>query len=47
MPGTHLHLYGKAPRSGRKTGHVTVRCDDPVALRERVATLEQLIAAAG
>src|SRR5262249_49148193 len=24
-PGAHLHLYGKAPRPGRKVGHVTVR----------------------
>ena len=23
-PGAHLHLYGKAPRPGRKLGHVTV-----------------------
>jgi 5-(carboxyamino)imidazole ribonucleotide synthase len=45
VPGAHLHLYGKAPRPGRKTGHVTVRCDDPVTLLERVTTLERLIAA--
>ena len=24
IPGAHLHLYGKAPRPGRKLGHVTV-----------------------
>jgi len=24
LPGTHLHLYGKKPRPGRKLGHVTV-----------------------
>lgn len=23
-PGAHVHLYGKAPRAGRKIGHVTV-----------------------
>lgn len=23
-PGTHLHLYGKKPRPGRKIGHITV-----------------------
>jgi len=23
LPGVHLHLYGKAPRPGRKLGHVT------------------------
>jgi 5-(carboxyamino)imidazole ribonucleotide synthase len=25
VPNAHLHLYGKAPRPGRKLGHVTVR----------------------
>ena len=24
IPRLHLHLYGKAPRPGRKLGHVTV-----------------------
>ena len=24
VPGARLHLYGKAPRPGRKLGHVTV-----------------------
>ena len=29
LPGTHLHLYGKAAaRPGRKMGHVTVVSDD-------------------
>ncbi len=27
IPGAHLHDYGKAPRPGRKIGHVTVHCD--------------------
>jgi 5-(carboxyamino)imidazole ribonucleotide synthase len=45
VPGAHLHLYGKAPRPGRKVGHVTVRCDDPAVLAERFAALERLIAA--
>jgi 5-(carboxyamino)imidazole ribonucleotide synthase len=44
MPGAHLHLYGKAPRPGRKVGHVTVRCDDAAQLAERVAAIERLIA---
>jgi len=43
-PGAHLHLYGKAPRPGRKVGHVTVRCDDPAARDRSVAALERLIA---
>ena len=28
IPGAHLHLYGKAPRPGRKLGHVTLRARD-------------------
>jgi 5-(carboxyamino)imidazole ribonucleotide synthase len=27
-PGARLHLYGKAPRPGRKLGHVLVLTDD-------------------
>src|SRR4051794_6081555 len=27
-PDAHLHLYGKAPRRGRKLGHVTLRGED-------------------
>jgi 5-(carboxyamino)imidazole ribonucleotide synthase len=34
-PGTHLHLYGKASRPGRKLGHVTVTAPDPDT-RDRV-----------
>ena len=37
LPGAHLHLYGKAPRPGRKVGHVTLL--DPVE-----ATVERLTA---
>jgi 5-(carboxyamino)imidazole ribonucleotide synthase len=43
IPGTHLHLYGKEPRPGRKLGHVTVRADDPEELRERLAALRGAI----
>jgi 5-(carboxyamino)imidazole ribonucleotide synthase len=43
IPGAHLHLYGKAPRPGRKVGHVTVRCDDPAALTPRLAAVERLV----
>jgi len=24
LPNAHVHLYGKAPRPGRKVGHVTL-----------------------
>ena len=33
IPGAHLHLYGKAPRPGRKLGHVTVRAETAAELR--------------
>ncbi|MCW3055687.1 MAG: phosphoribosylaminoimidazole carboxylase, ATPase subunit [Chthonomonadales bacterium] len=28
MPDTHLHLYGKESRPGRKLGHITLRAED-------------------
>jgi 5-(carboxyamino)imidazole ribonucleotide synthase len=39
VPGAHLHDYGKAPRPGRKVGHVTVTAGDAEELRGRVARL--------
>jgi 5-(carboxyamino)imidazole ribonucleotide synthase len=33
-PGGHWHDYGKAPRDGRKVGHATLRCDDPLQLAD-------------
>ncbi|HLN17824.1 MAG TPA: 5-(carboxyamino)imidazole ribonucleotide synthase [Acidimicrobiales bacterium] len=35
VDGAHVHLYGKAPRPGRKLGHVTVCGDDPADVRSR------------
>ncbi|MEZ4570034.1 MAG: 5-(carboxyamino)imidazole ribonucleotide synthase [Thermomicrobiales bacterium] len=43
VPNSHLHLYRKSPRPGRKVGHITVRSDEPEALRDGVAALENLI----
>jgi 5-(carboxyamino)imidazole ribonucleotide synthase len=43
IPDTHLHLYGKLPRPGRKVGHATVRGPDPGTLQERLARLRSLI----
>jgi 5-(carboxyamino)imidazole ribonucleotide synthase len=34
-PGVKVHMYGKAPRPGRKIGHVTVCGDAPDSLRDR------------
>ena len=39
LPGSRVHLYGKAPRAGRKVGHVTLL--DPVE-----ETVERLTALA-
>ena len=39
IPDAHLHLYGKAPRPGRKVGHITVRAQSERELAERVTAL--------
>ena len=39
LRGAHVHLYGKAPRPGRKIGHVNCRADDPQAARPRLEAL--------
>jgi 5-(carboxyamino)imidazole ribonucleotide synthase len=44
VPDAHLHWYGKAPRAGRKVGHITVRAPDTETLATRVAELERIIA---
>lgn len=36
VPGAHLHLYGKAPRPGRKLGHVTVAIEHRAAVERLV-----------
>lgn len=43
IPGAHLHDYGKAPRPGRKLGHVNLRADSPEALAEAMARLRPLL----
>jgi 5-(carboxyamino)imidazole ribonucleotide synthase len=40
--GAHVHLYGKAPRPGRKIGHVTVLAETRAHLQERLAELRLL-----
>lgn len=37
VPGAHVHLYGKAPRAGRKLGHVTLVDTGEDAIAEVVA----------
>ncbi|MBZ9538970.1 5-(carboxyamino)imidazole ribonucleotide synthase [Modicisalibacter tunisiensis] len=43
IPGTRWHDYGKAPRPGRKIGHVTVLAADEAQLAERIAAVEALL----
>jgi 5-(carboxyamino)imidazole ribonucleotide synthase len=43
IPGAHLHDYGKAPRAGRKLGHVTVLADDPNTLDERIDAVRAIL----
>lgn len=45
VPGAHLHRYGKAPRRGRKVGHVTVTGADPDELALRVAAVRGVLPA--
>ena len=39
VSNTHLHLYGKSPRPGRKLGHVTVRAEKLEKLQQRLSEL--------
>lgn len=43
IPGCHWHDYDKAPRAGRKLGHVTVTAATEQALEQRCAQLEKLL----
>ena len=40
VPGAHVHLYGKAPRPGRKLGHVTLVGAGDAAIAEASSWLE-------
>ncbi len=42
IPDTHVHLYGKAPRKGRKVAHVTVRSQTAEAMVASVSALVRL-----
>jgi 5-(carboxyamino)imidazole ribonucleotide synthase len=42
VEGAHLHLYGKAPRPGRKVGHITVTAPTREKLEARVRELLRL-----
>jgi 5-(carboxyamino)imidazole ribonucleotide synthase len=42
VPGAHLHDYAKAPRPGRKLGHITVTAPDLATLETRLAEIAPL-----
>jgi len=42
-PGAHYHGYGKAPRPGRKVGHITLRAYDPGAVEAGLQRLLPLV----
>jgi len=43
VPSAHLHVYGKAPRPGRKVGHVTVTADTAAARDDRLTALRPIV----
>lgn len=43
LKNTHLHLYGKASRGGRKLGHVTICDASAQMLQERLSQLHKLM----
>ena len=43
IPDTHLHLYGKSSREGRKVGHATIRSGSETALESSVEQLLKLV----
>ncbi|MEI6231977.1 MAG: 5-(carboxyamino)imidazole ribonucleotide synthase [Planctomycetota bacterium] len=43
VPGAHLHLYRKAPKPGRKLGHITLVGEDPADREERLEALLNLV----
>jgi 5-(carboxyamino)imidazole ribonucleotide synthase len=42
IPHAHLHLYGKAPRPGRKLGHITLCADNSNSLQRHLAMLPDI-----
>ncbi|MGH7171812.1 MAG: 5-(carboxyamino)imidazole ribonucleotide synthase [Gemmataceae bacterium] len=42
-PGSHLHLYGKKPRPGRKIGHISVRASTRAEVQARIEQLRPLL----
>lgn len=47
LPGVHLHRYGKAPKPGRKIGHVGIQAPSSAELEARIRRVEAIIAGVG
>lgn len=45
IPGSHLHLYGKEPREGRKLGHLTLRATSAEKLGKILESCSDLLPA--
>ena len=43
LAGVHIHDYDKAPREGRKIGHINVRADSHAALTEALDSVRPLL----
>lgn len=43
LSDTHLHLYGKEPRSGRKLGHITIIAPDEAVLQSRLMAVQSIL----
>ena len=43
LSGAHVHMYGKAPRTSRKVGHVTLCAVDEGYLDARLAELLHVV----
>jgi 5-(carboxyamino)imidazole ribonucleotide synthase len=42
-PTVKVHNYGKAPRPGRKLGHITLRADDREILEKGLIALRRVM----
>ncbi len=42
LPNSHMHLYDKVPRKGRKVAHATIRADDPELFSNSLKQLQDL-----
>jgi 5-(carboxyamino)imidazole ribonucleotide synthase len=43
VEGAHMHLYGKAPREGRKLGHITVRARTADERDQKLEALRRIV----